>query len=426
MRKLRTWLRLLQLSVELFKPAKSNLSKDNIPTSAEPAENLKRKPHSLKAGPESFHASRTPHHWRPRLTNLRRAYAKPASSAQKNMRQAHCKCPRPNESRSRIRRVKCDEKKPACHRCTSTGRKCDGYALMQKIINPQDVAHGRMILPRVATINSQALLPDEERRALGYFHSVISPRLSSARDGYLWTHLVMQLSESEAVVKHTILSISSLFESSEGKSVAPYTERFALQHYTQAIQRLKTIHSEPLVLLVCILFICVEYLLANNKIALQHCQHGLAIMEKYRGVVFDMTEEYDTVVDITSLLYQAQERSLFMRLKLSYLKLSADFRYKEHLGTFRQVLQLASWQSERSTKQSSFELAYTPILFFTIMKCPDLSIWLPVLRLMKKLGSPTEGICENLQMLTTSREIIQQEHGVEIVDIDISFPRPHT
>ncbi|KAJ4125746.1 hypothetical protein NW765_001520 [Fusarium oxysporum] len=426
------------------------------------------------------------------------------------MRQAHCKVKtgcltcnaRSNGSRSRIRRVKCDEKKPACHRCTSTGRKCDGYALMQKI-NPRDVAHGRMLLPPVSAIDSQALLPVEERRALRYFHSVISPRLSSARDGYFWTHLVMQLSESEAVVKHTILSISSLFESSEGKNVAPYTERFALQHYTSAIQRLKTIHSEPLVLLVCILFICVEYLLANNKIALQHCQHGLAIMEKcsnpwarrylmpvfrrmtavpmlfgpediesesmpaltymiptkfycmedaqymmddifnrvvrlchmrHRGVVFDMTEEYNTVgthlqtwqtlfekleVDTTSLLYQAQERSLFMRLKLSYLELCADFRYAEHMGTFRQVLQLASWQSQRSTKQSSFELAYTPMLFFTIIKCPDLSIRLPALRLMKKLGSPTEGICENLQMLTTSREIIQQEHGVEIVDVEV-------
>ena len=146
-----------------------------------------------------------------------------------------------------------------------------------------------------------------------------------------------------------------------------------------------------------------------------------------------MTEEYNTVgnhlqtwqtlfeklkVDTTSLLYQAQERSLFMRLKLSYLELSADFRYEEHMGTFRQVLQLASWQSERSTKQSSFELAYTPMLVFTILKCPDLSIRLPAVRLMKKLGSPTEGICENLQMLTTSREVIKQEHGVEIVDVE--------
>jgi hypothetical protein len=27
----------------------------------------------------------------------------------------------------RIRRVKCDEGKPNCQRCISTGRKCDGY-----------------------------------------------------------------------------------------------------------------------------------------------------------------------------------------------------------------------------------------------------------------------------------------------------------
>ncbi|TVY86445.1 Transcriptional regulatory protein [Lachnellula willkommii] len=27
----------------------------------------------------------------------------------------------------KIRRVKCDEAKPACNRCSSTGRKCDGF-----------------------------------------------------------------------------------------------------------------------------------------------------------------------------------------------------------------------------------------------------------------------------------------------------------
>ncbi|KAG5782200.1 hypothetical protein H9Q73_004176 [Fusarium xylarioides] len=74
---------------------------------------------------------------------------------------------------------------------------------------------------------------------------------------------------------------------------------------------------------------------------------------RHRGVIFDMTEEYNTVgthlqtwqtlfkklqVNTTSLLYQAQERLLFMRLKFSYLELSADFQYEEHIGTFRQVL----------------------------------------------------------------------------------------
>lgn len=30
----------------------------------------------------------------------------------------------------RIRKVKCDEAKPACHKCRSTGRKCDGYSVL--------------------------------------------------------------------------------------------------------------------------------------------------------------------------------------------------------------------------------------------------------------------------------------------------------
>lgn len=29
----------------------------------------------------------------------------------------------------RIRKVKCDEEFPSCHRCVSTGRLCDGYGI---------------------------------------------------------------------------------------------------------------------------------------------------------------------------------------------------------------------------------------------------------------------------------------------------------
>lgn len=34
---------------------------------------------------------------------------------------------RDGNKRCRIRRIKCDEEKPFCRRCVSTGRKCDGY-----------------------------------------------------------------------------------------------------------------------------------------------------------------------------------------------------------------------------------------------------------------------------------------------------------
>jgi hypothetical protein len=311
----------------------------------------------------------------------------------------------------------------------------------------------------------------------------------------------MQVSESEAVVKHTILAVSSLYEAAEAQKAAPYAKTFALQNYTAAIQQLKSIHSEPLVLLVCILFICVEYLQSNNKIALQHCQHGLAIMDKcsnpwarqyllpifsritavpmlfgpedvetermpalsytipskfyciedaqymmddifnrmvrlcflkQRGVPSDTSEEQNIIasqlqtwqtlfekleVDPTSLLYQDQEPSLFLRVELCRIELSADYRIDKNIDTFRRTLQLATPSNQDSRlrmPRPTFELAYTPMLFFVTMRCPDLEIRLTALRLMKQLRSPKEGLCENLEMLTTSRQIIQEEHGVRL------------
>lgn len=37
--------------------------------------------------------------------------------------------PQPADTDPRIRKVKCDEGQPACERCTSTGRVCDGYGI---------------------------------------------------------------------------------------------------------------------------------------------------------------------------------------------------------------------------------------------------------------------------------------------------------
>ncbi|KAI1381963.1 hypothetical protein F4677DRAFT_439768 [Hypoxylon crocopeplum] len=49
------------------------------------------------------------------------------SSAPTATKRKRASKPKVRTGSSKIRRVKCDETKPACTRCTSTGRKCDGY-----------------------------------------------------------------------------------------------------------------------------------------------------------------------------------------------------------------------------------------------------------------------------------------------------------
>ncbi|OTB00508.1 hypothetical protein M426DRAFT_65764 [Hypoxylon sp. CI-4A] len=157
----------------------------------------------------------------------------------------------------KIRKVKCDEGKPCCHRCVSTGRKCDGY---------------------VTATSSSSL----EKRALQFFCQAAGPSLSGPMDPYFWTHLVIQFSTFEPAVRHSVVAISSLYEqmhTSPGSAHRLVDNRLALSHYNLAIRELKSMKNEPLVLLVCILFVCVEFLLGNQQAAVQHCKHGVSILE---------------------------------------------------------------------------------------------------------------------------------------------------
>ncbi|KAI1453006.1 hypothetical protein F4805DRAFT_445207 [Annulohypoxylon moriforme] len=175
----------------------------------------------------------------------------------------------------KIRKVKCDESKPHCQRCVSTGRKCDGYAPPQPPASSALSWHRpRHLFPNVNDVS--------ERRALQFFCQAAGPSLSGPMDPYFWTHLVMQFSTFEPAVRHSVVAISSLYEQiySKPSSVRLLTDdRLALSHYNSAIRELKSMNNEPLVLLVCILFVCIEFLLGNREPAIEHCKHGVVILE---------------------------------------------------------------------------------------------------------------------------------------------------
>ncbi|EXM14576.1 hypothetical protein FOTG_17041 [Fusarium oxysporum f. sp. vasinfectum 25433] len=170
----------------------------------------------------------------------------------------------------KVRKIKCDETRPCCRRCTNTGRSCDGYAPQGR--QPTPAAH--------LAVTCQHLRTKTECRGLQYFCEVAAPRLLGPKSPYFWTHLVMQLSESEPIVKHSLLAISSLYETREVQKTPPAMPSLALQHYNAAIQGLKTTQSDVLALLGCVLFTCIELLQSNNGTAIRHCAHGIAIMER--------------------------------------------------------------------------------------------------------------------------------------------------
>lgn len=195
----------------------------------------------------------------------------------------------------RIRKVKCDETKPYCLRCTKTGRKCDGY------LDPRNLASRRR--PKDPTPQDHVLGPlldlstPEEERAFYFFQHVTAPCISGDFDAVFWRTVVLQVAQTEPAVRHAVLSVSTLHEGlTQGTIVQSTdgcpTQSFALQQYNKAIARLLDQMNNPLTkplasLLTCILFVAIEFLQGKDKESLIHLEQGRQLLtrldERYNG-----------------------------------------------------------------------------------------------------------------------------------------------
>ncbi|KAM0446169.1 hypothetical protein ACHAQK_001085 [Fusarium lateritium] len=173
----------------------------------------------------------------------------------------------------KIRKVKCDEAKPYCLRCIKTGRQCDGYRPSPNS-SPEP-----MSLSPVPGFESP-----HEARAFDHYRLRTAKVLSGAIDSSFWGGVVLKMSTTEPAVRHAMLAISSLHEAVESRyrSVHEIDTRFAFREYSNAITSLRNWgeRNEPSVvpLLVCVLFICIEFLIDRDMAAQMHICQGRHIL----------------------------------------------------------------------------------------------------------------------------------------------------
>jgi hypothetical protein len=63
-------------------------------------------------------------------------------------------------------------------------------------------------------------------------------------------------------------------------SVQPSNKDFAVYHYNMSIRALVHSQNESTTMLVCVLFMCLEFLRGNSDVAVQHCYHGVEIFNR--------------------------------------------------------------------------------------------------------------------------------------------------
>ncbi|KAI1491151.1 hypothetical protein F5X96DRAFT_632660 [Biscogniauxia mediterranea] len=269
---------------------------------------------------------------------------------------------RPNKSKTRtkvktgcrtckIRKVKCDEGRPACHRCVSTGRVCDGYGIWGGGGNAYgDRSAARESCNKVILHNPQTIIGDTTPECYDYLqwfmHRTILKFPGACLSGF-WETLVFQGCAAEPAVRHAVVALSSAHkrESLEEKrplmteSTPDLQQRFTLQEYCQAIHHLRphfaarTRRSIHVALITCAVFSFLETFLERYNAGIAHLQSGLKlltqnqlqpfatgdntlILQPPRGFVDDWLIEIFVRLHVTAALFGQIPPHLFAGLQV--------------------------------------------------------------------------------------------------------------
>ena len=200
----------------------------------------------------------------------------------------------------RIRKVKCDEKKPFCKKCVNTGRTCDGYESPFRIFTGQPInnAHPSGIKLDGGLQPIQPPLTEITAKDIDILNRYFSTK--TMFDVKLGCNeeakQVLQASLTDPSIRHAVSSLKALREDLEvsrdgSASVAQQTSNYdyGLQQYCMALESLASDLSSPTsnglksALLCCQIFISIEQAQGNFAAMAQHIIRGLRIMREYRA-----------------------------------------------------------------------------------------------------------------------------------------------
>jgi len=185
------------------------------------------------------------------------------------------------------------EGKPACGKCRSTGRRCDGYGILK---NAGNAKNGVTFSSAFTLANLFLNFPGtrQEHRYPAFFIGRTAPALSGTFESRFWKAFLPQVGTSEPTIQHAMMAVAALherFEMSGDVILDPKTmcRRFAIQQYNKAIscstKRLsKGPQSEEVTLMCCVLFISLEYLRGNVISSVNFLRSGKGILVTWKDL----------------------------------------------------------------------------------------------------------------------------------------------
>lgn len=190
----------------------------------------------------------------------------------------------------KIRKVKCDEQKPLCYRCLSTGRRCDGY---QKTLT-KDESSSPARAHQITKMRTYGSSDHREVQAFEYFISQVLPDFTQIIDDEFWHRILPQLSHTEPWLWHAVVAMSCLIQfpqysasptppTSPRAPISNENHQRALTWYGRSISSLRVrIQANPsrssIAVIACILFACIECLQDRTGEAVILYRHAVSMI----------------------------------------------------------------------------------------------------------------------------------------------------
>ncbi|KAH8819764.1 hypothetical protein F5884DRAFT_25425 [Xylogone sp. PMI_703] len=231
----------------------------------------------------------------------------------------------------KIRRIKCDEQKPSCQRCLSTGRKCDGYGIWS-LSRPSNLVKHQSLSKYNAPVPIIAATQDE-RGYFEYYLKSTSLKIPGTFESDFWDSIVLQASSVEPAVFHAATAVASAqraYAARAEKRIAnlPSTDisqnhdRFTLKQYNKAIKSLAShfssneLSSLRVVMISCIVFASLEMLRGEYNMVGVHIRNGIDLLKKIQ-------EHGETVAKLDTRLLQPKCASVDSSLAEAFTLLTA-------------------------------------------------------------------------------------------------------
>ena len=197
---------------------------------------------------------------------------------------------------TRIRRVKCDETRPDCRRCTGSGRTCDGYASSTTSHQSRRALASAVRQLQVAGPACRVLgdaLPVDDVACFDFYRACTASMTRAVLPGEFWSRQLLQASHAEPAVWRAAVAIGALHRRWErtnvlaarpaGGDAAVDIDRFTaqgLKHYHTAISLAKSITNPANLAVISVALAAAAHLSGRWTECTVHIRAGLKLLRR--------------------------------------------------------------------------------------------------------------------------------------------------